>query len=380
MLTSADHETRKATAAALAEAVKLEPSNARLVLQALFARFRFQKAPPEADHYMDLAARAARDKEAARREAARRGQMQAAGALLAALPFDESGAAPLVEPLFDFLASDAFRDVSATVREEALSAGVALLDAHAEAHTAVLLSSVQTRLDLASRGGGGKFDNVRTGFVVLMGGAARHLPPSDPRVGAAMQSMLETLRTPSEAVQRAVARALALLVRPLRERDDDSAVSPLVDVLLSLCSSNKSYAERRGGAFGIAGLVRGLGMSCMRDLGIARALQKQMSDKKSWAAREGALFALERLTLDLGRLMEPFIEYFLPRLLQRFGDSSSDVREAALITARAVMGQQSGFGVRQVMPDVLKAMKVSFRDFFSIVILPKKNFFICILG
>jgi hypothetical protein len=355
MLASNDAATRQATALALAEAVTLAPDDAERVLNALFARFRFQKAPPEADHYMDTAARQARDREAALREAARRGQLLAAGALLAALPF-ETHAAPLVDALLAFLASDAFTDPAAAVREEALSGGTTMLDAHAASHTAPLLAAVQARLDAASRGGG-KYDAVRTGFVVLMGGAARHLPPADPRVGAALQSMLETLRTPSETVQRAVARALALLVRPLRRRDDDEPVKPLVDVLLSLLSSS-SYAERRGGAFGIAGLVRGLGVASLRDLGIARAVQKSMVDKKSAMAREGALFTLERLSLDLGRLVEPFIEFFLPRLLQRFGDSSSDVRSAASAAARAVMGQQSGFGVRQVMPDVLKAMKV----------------------
>ena len=107
-------------------------------------------------------------------------------------------------------------------------------------------------------------------------------------------------------VQRGVSRALALLVRPLRVRSDDSLVLPLVTTVLELLRS-ADYGERRGGAFGVAGLVQGLGVISLGSLGIMKTLQKSLGDKKSAVAREGALFALERLTCDVGRLFEPFI-------------------------------------------------------------------------
>jgi hypothetical protein len=120
-----------------------------------------------------------------------------------------------------------------------------LIDAHASAHVTELLQALEVRLDAAS-GSTQKHDAARQAFVVLIAVAARHLPPSDARVASALASILETLRTPSEAVQRGVARALALLVRPLRVRADDSVVAPLVATVLDLTRS-PDYGERRGG-------------------------------------------------------------------------------------------------------------------------------------
>lgn len=45
----------------------------------------------------------------------------------------------------------------------------------------------------------------------------------------------------------------------------------------------------------------------------------------------GALFAFERLSLGLGRLFEPYIVRLIPSLLELFGDSSPDVREASTL-------------------------------------------------
>jgi hypothetical protein len=110
-------------------------------------------------------------------------------------------------------------------------------------------------------------------------------------------------------------------------------------------------------AFGVAGLVQGLGVASLGALGIMRQLQRNMSDKKSAVAREGALLALERLIVDVGRLFEPFIVLLVPRLLRCYNDSAAEVRAAAAATARAIMTHLSGFGVRLIVPAIANAMK-----------------------
>ena len=72
-----------------------------------------------------------------------------------------------------------------------------------------------------------------------------------------------------------------------------------------------------------------------------------MEDKKSAAVREGALLCLEGLTMNLGRLFEPYVVSSLPLLLQAFSDSQQSVRNASQVAAGAMMSQLSGPGVKQ---------------------------------
>ena len=374
LLVSHSEERRQAVCTAFADAMVLDRDAASSVLRALFARFELHPAPPESDHYMDMAARAARDELARARRAVRQGQMCAVGAMIAALPSDAATLA-LLDEFFDFAGRKAFVDVDNAVRTEALQAGLKALDVHAVNHTAALLNTLRERLDAAAAGGA-QLDGARTAFVVLIGGAARHLPPDDERVRDALRSMLETLRTPSLSVQRAVGGALAPLVRPLRPdtpwqppaddadkgdepetaADESDVVGVLVRGVLEMTRSS-NYGERCGGAFGVAALVRGLGTRALTDRGIMASLMRQLGDRRSVHVREGALQAYERLSLELEILFEPYIPAVLPRLLQRFGDSSADVRKAAAVTARAFMSTLTGFGVRRVVPSVLRAMK-----------------------
>ena len=59
--------------------------------------------------------------------------------------------------------------------------------------------------------------------------------------------------------------------------------------------------NRRGAALGLAGMVRGLGISAINGYGILEALKTAMDDQGNPGAREGALLALECLCKKLGR-------------------------------------------------------------------------------
>lgn len=68
---------------------------------------------------------------------------------------------------------------------------------------------------------------------------------------------------------------------------DASFVETTVKSLLQRCLHGASYAERRGAAFGLAGAVRGLGISSLRALGVMDALKAGVEDKGAVDAREG---------------------------------------------------------------------------------------------
>ncbi|CAI5531411.1 unnamed protein product [Closterium sp. Naga37s-1] len=63
------------------------------------------------------------------------------------------------------------------------------------------------------------------------------------------------------------------------------------------------------------GEVKGLGLRSIRDYGVLQALIKGVEDKSSPKAREGALFGFECLSEKLGRLFEPYVIHILPYVI-----------------------------------------------------------------
>ena len=117
-----------------------------------------------------------------------------------------------------------------------------------------------------------------------------------------------------------------------------------------------SYSQRKGAAFGIAGLVKGLGIPTLKQFNIMQTLKEAIKDKKNYRHREGALFAFESLCNILGRLFEPYVVQLLPDLLLCFGDGNQYVREATDQTARTIMAHLSSHGVKLILPSLLTAL------------------------
>jgi hypothetical protein len=351
-----DDAARAAAGRALGAALAIDDSEFGAVFDALGARFDAVPTPPEADQYMDLAARRERDALALANQRVRQGQVQAACGLVLMVAGDEAKLIGRFRQLTAFLAARAFADPVAAVRETALSGALAIVEAHGAQHHVALLDAIRANLAAKSGGGGSALDNVRTGFVVMTGSVALFLPPRDARTKLALLGMIDTLRTPSESVQRTVCTALARLTRPMRGAVDAELVQELVGLVVKLMRSD-DYGERRGAAFGLAGLARGLGTRALTDYGVMPCIGKSLGDLRSPSQREGALFAIERLSLDLGHLFEPYVMPLINKMLQRLADANADVRDAGMATTRAVMGQMSGFGVRHVVPMIIRALR-----------------------
>ncbi|KAL3565197.1 hypothetical protein D5086_033243 [Populus alba] len=141
----------------------------------------------------------------------------------------------------------------------------------------------------------------------------------DPEVHAVVK-LLDVLNTPSEAVQRAVSVFL-ISTNAVKENQ--------------LMNSDK-YGERRGAAFGLAGVVKGYGISCSKKYGITAAIRESLADRY-----------VHTLVCDSNVAV----------LLVSFSDQVVAVREAAECAARSMMSQLSAQGVKLVLPSILKGLE-----------------------
>ena len=190
-----------------------------------------------------------------------------------------------------------------------------------------------------------------------MGALAKHIPPDDPKIGQVVTRLMGALGTPSESVQKTISTSLAGLV-------GKAAVKPnapeYLNEMLTTLKETPSYASRRGAAFGLAGIVKGLGIPSLKQHGVMGSLQAMVEDKGKGEqvsnAREGALNAYECLCDSLGRLFEPYIITILPLLLTCVSDGSGPVRHAAVAASQRIMSQLSAQGVKMVLPSLLKAL------------------------
>uniref|UniRef100_A0A8C9FZC0 GCN1 activator of EIF2AK4 n=1 Tax=Pavo cristatus TaxID=9049 RepID=A0A8C9FZC0_PAVCR len=255
-----------------------------------------------------------------------------------------------VKPLFEFFVPDALNDRNPEVRKCMLDAALSTLNTHGKDNVNSLLPVFEEFLKNAPNDA--SYDAVRQSVVILMGSLAKHLDKSDPKVKPIVGKLIAALSTPSQQVQESVASCLPPLVPAIKE-DAGGMIQKLMQLLLE----SDKYAERKGAAYGLAGLVKGLGILSLKQQEMMTTLTDAIQDKKNFRRREGALFAFEMLCSMLGKLFEPYVVHVLPHLLLCFGDGNQYVREAADDCAKAVMSNLSTHGVKLVLPSLLAALE-----------------------
>ncbi|CAA7260345.1 unnamed protein product [Cyclocybe aegerita] len=256
-----------------------------------------------------------------------------------------------LEPFFKFLIQDqALGDRTADVRKGMLSAGTTVIDIHGASRLAQLIKLFEEHLALP--GSSSETDDfIKEAVVILFGRVARHLEASDARTPSIVDRLVDALKTPAEQVQIAVSECLSPLVRLMRPR-----LPTLVDQLFDDLFNGPKYATRRGAAYGLAGVIRGTGISGMKDFRVISRLKEAAEEKKHYESRQGVMFAFETLSSTLGRLFEPYITFALPILLTLFGDGTADVRESTQDAARVIMANLSGYGVKLILPTLLEGL------------------------
>jgi HEAT repeat protein len=252
---------------------------------------------------------------------------------------------------FDFLINQkALGDQNAEVRGAMLQAGIAAIDSVGGSQVDILMHRFEEHLVVGDASTAAS-DYIQESVIVLFGRLAGHLDLGDHRRPTVVERLVQALSIPSETVQVAVASCLSPLAATVPHPE------LLVDRLLHSLTDSPRYAERRGTAYGLAGMVHGLGISSLKTFGILRYLKSALDNKKQFEYRQGAVFAFETLSSTLGRLFEPYITEILPLLLVAFGDSTPDVREATTDASKSIMATVSAYGVKLILPELLEALE-----------------------
>jgi HEAT repeat protein len=335
---------RNGAAQAIAEATAQFPENVKHVLEALRSLYveKARVLAPEFDKFGMVIPESLDRQDPSHIRVAVARSLQALSPLMAKAH---------VLALFDFLViEEALGDRASEVRQALLAAGVAVVDAHGDKVVSELIARFEAYLAQPANANV-EADFVKEGVIVLFGRLAKHLPPGDKRTPIIIDRLLLALETPSEIVQVAVADCLPPLVKVAADQTES-----FLDRLFETLTTGAKYAARRGAAYGLAGLVKGRGLSVLSENELLSRLQESTQDKKNYQARQGAVFAYETLTSTLGRAFEPYLISIIPSLLSLFGDAQPDVREATSDAAKVIMSKISGHCVKQILPLLLSGL------------------------
>jgi len=236
------------------------------------------------------------------------------------------------------------------VRDQMVEAATQLIAQRGSAKVEDLMTIFETTLEAPSSGSK-ESDLVNEAVIIMYGALARHLEAGDARIPKVVERLLITLSTPSESVQYAIAGCLPPLIQTSAGKTPDYVTHVMADLLES-----KKYATRRGAAYGLAGIVRGKGISAFREFRIMASLRAASEEKKDSNKRQGTFLAYELFSLVLGPIFEPYVLQIVPQLIAGFGDQSADVRDACLDAAKACFASLSSYGVHQVLPILLEGL------------------------
>lgn len=254
----------------------------------------------------------------------------------AALMYDSRDTVRVFEFLINLKALD---DANDLVREELQNAGVTIIKTFNQPE--LLIPIFEHGLETLEE------NTIKESIIILYGSISQHLSPQDPRIYTLINRLFATLKTPSEAVQIAISQCLGIII-PLF---DSSDIQRFFDQLFNdLFNPDFNYNIRLGSAYGIAGIVNGVGIKALTEYNIIRLLRDAADDKKCSVKRESVSLTFFTLSFNLKRYFEPYVIEILPIILKSLGDQVPEVRNATDKAAKTIMANTTSYGVKKLIP------------------------------
>lgn len=261
---------------------------------------------------------------------------------------------------FSFLAGRGLGDSNNDVRAHMAKAATAVVQAAGSLGPTVLLPMIEKQLNSECPPSSTKeevmhADRTRENLVTCLGAVASFLPPSDLRVrDIANQVIKSAMETPSEVVQNAAARCLAPLTPSAFGGEREAEITK--SLLGTIWNEHASYGQRRGAAYSLAGVCRGLGLKFVSKSKLILEIETAVAEKNP-LRRQGAFLLIETSAILMGRMFEPYVVITVPFLLACMSDGIVEVRNACWAAAQAAMSELSSQGVKMVLPSLVDGLK-----------------------
>lgn len=265
-----------------------------------------------------------------------------------------------VTACFSFLSGRGLGDQNNVVRAKMSKAAIAVVQAAGMQGPAILLPMIEKQLNTSESSAASEeelrhADRTRENLVMCLGSVASFLPAGDARIEKiANQVIKSAMETPSEVVQNAAARCLAPLANAAIKNERETEISKRL--LDTVWSETATYGERRGAAYALAGISRGMGLKFVKRSGLMTLIHDAVSQKDP-RRRQGGFLLIETHAILLEKLFEPYAVSIVPFLLQCMGDSVMEVRNACWAAAQAAMSEISSLGVKMILPSLLNGLR-----------------------
>ncbi|KAG5507619.1 hypothetical protein JKF63_06568 [Porcisia hertigi] len=157
----------------------------------------------------------------------------------------------------------------------------------------------------------------------------------------------------SAMVHRCVCESMADISRNERIRNSPK-LDEFVEKCLKQAIQSGSYVKKKAHAWGLAGVIKGLGLTALRRYNVMTILRKSTREKH--VERTGAMVLLEVLCSEMSSLFEPYALSMATELWEAVADADPNVSECADDAAKELMAKLSGVGLRQLIPRLVEGL------------------------
>ncbi|KAL7701052.1 hypothetical protein N2W54_003054 [Lotmaria passim] len=157
----------------------------------------------------------------------------------------------------------------------------------------------------------------------------------------------------SAMVHRCVCESMADISRNPHIRTSPK-LDEFVEKCLKQCIHSGSYVKKKAHAWGLVGVIKGLGLTSLQRYHVMAILRKSAQEKQ--VERSGVMVLLEVLCSELATLFEPYALSMATELLEAVADPDPNVSECADDAAKEMMAKLSGVGLRQLIPRLVEGL------------------------
>ncbi|CAD8213344.1 unnamed protein product [Paramecium octaurelia] len=163
------------------------------------------------------------------------------------------------------------------------------------------------------------------------------------------EQIVQLFRNSDNDSQLELARSLQELLSLFPDTEN------LVKELLKTNKQEKDEKVKRGNAYMIAGLIKGLGIEMMEQLGILELLEVK-DRKETLEDKFNVLIQLQALIELFQKTLEPYVEKVMELLIKYFGEGKVEVRNLAMANANRLLQSLSSYGVKIVLQKLLEVL------------------------